>query len=547
MRECPYFILRLADENGADITCGYLTVLEDRGDTESGRQIDLFIVRIGARQSAGNAPLVYLAGGPGSSISDRFVGYLQSVLHQEYEIIAIDQRGAGFSRPTLNCHEADGQTRVSSGVWIPKCHQRLVQEHIALDTYNSANSANDIYDLLLTLELEKANVYGVSYGSRLALTLARDYPQRVRALILDGVLPPQVNRLEEHALNGNSAFERLFDGCAAITECRRAYPDLRETFFDVIRALNETPAKIETDDRDFLEIIDGDNLVFSFFDNLYYNNLIPYLPAYFDSFAQGIYTFDPAKKADEQRNRERFESQDPQPIESDLVAMEILQITDMEDLLNFYRRLSDDEVDAFAQQLALHMNYKSFQEYLGLDSLDEAKQYMEKLEDEERERVELEVRGWHDTFSEGTWLSFRCADEVPFNSLEAIVNRPAHLPVAVRKPLVQWAKGDIAKCDTWDVPASSPIENQPVASDIPTLLLSGHFDPVTPPEWGHEAGRHLTYSWHYVFPDAGHGVLFESDAECAESIALSFLANPEIQPDAACISDLTLPAFYIRP
>ena len=64
-RDCPYFIRRLADDRGADISCGYLVVPEDRKAIDSNRLIKLHVVRIAAKQPTGHAPLIYLHGGTG--------------------------------------------------------------------------------------------------------------------------------------------------------------------------------------------------------------------------------------------------------------------------------------------------------------------------------------------------------------------------------------------------------------------------------------------------------------------------------------------------
>ena len=464
--DCPFFIRRLAEDSDADISCGYLIVPEDREASENGRLIALFVVRIAARHPSGNAPLIFLTGGPGSAVAERLPFILGSQLRQNYEVIAVDQRGAGFSRPSLNCVELDDQTRTSYSDWRQDCYRRLLDEGIALHSYNSANNAKDIHDLLVALDIEEANIYGLSYGSRLALTVARDFPERLRALILDGVLPLQVKRLETHALNGYQAIEQLFADCSADRICNRAYPNLRESFYSALKTMDREPAEIDQGDKDYPIVITGDDLVNEIYAKLYDAHLIPFLPALIDAYAQGDYDYDPAEEA---RRRE-------------------------------------------AQTL------------IGAEML------------------------WNlDKSSEGLALSVACAEEVPFNSRDEIVNRAANLPGAVRRPLVEIAISDISNCSEWQVPRAPDLENQPVASDIPTLLLSGRYDPVTPPEWGAEAAQYLVNSWRYVFPDSGHGLLFRVDAGCAESIALSFLANPERRPNDACIAELTSPDFYIRP
>lgn len=547
LSDCPYFIRRLAADSGADISCGYLIVPEDRNDFDSARAIELFAVRIAARQPAEKSPLIYLTGGPGSSVSERIAGILESAVRDVHEIIALDQRGAGLSRPSLNCYERDDQTISSNVIWLRDCYRRLIGEGIALHSYNSANSAKDIHDLLVALEINEANIYGLSYGSRIALTLARDVPQRVRTLILDGVLPLQVNRLDTLAVMGNQAFDRIFLGCAAVSACGRAYPNLEEKFYEVIRNLNRAPAEIERSDDDYPVLISGDDFAHDIFFKLYEKQSIPYLPALIDAYAKGDFEYDPAQEARELEWQARYTANDPHANEYDLIAMDMLDIADIKRLFDHYRQLSADEWDELMAKIEYRMRVQPYQDYLELDSWTETEQYLKALDTKAHNLIEAEALGIHDGSSEGTQLSFECAEEVHFNSREAIANQAAMLPGPVRRALVDWAIASISDCQWWQAPQASGFENQPVASDIPTLLLSGQFDPITPAEWGEEAAKRLTNSWHYVFPDLGHGALFAGAAECADSIALSFLANPARQPDAGCLAALSMPDFYIRP
>jgi pimeloyl-ACP methyl ester carboxylesterase len=72
-----------------------------------------------------------------------------------------------------------------------RCRDRLIQEGIDLSAYNSAASAADVNDLRIALGYDQVNLYGVSYGSRLALTVMRDYPGILRSVILDSTYPPE--------------------------------------------------------------------------------------------------------------------------------------------------------------------------------------------------------------------------------------------------------------------------------------------------------------------------------------------------------------------
>ena len=92
--------------------------------------------------------------------------------------------------------------------------------------------------------------------------------------------------------------------------------------------------------------------------------------------------------------------------------------------------------------------------------------------------------------------------------------------------------GYFAICENWPVEKADPAVRQPVISDIPTLILAGEFDPVTPPEYGQMVAEHLSNSNFFEFPTIGHSVAVAN--ECARSIAAAFLENPNTRPDASC-------------
>jgi pimeloyl-ACP methyl ester carboxylesterase len=87
-------------------------------------------------------------------------------------------------------------------------------------------------------------------------------------------------------------------------------------------------------------------------------------------------------------------------------------------------------------------------------------------------------------------------------------------------------------CPAWNVSAAPPGERKPVKSDVPTLLLSGAFDWLTPPNWGKEAARHLSVSRHVVFRAQGHGV--SSQDPCAARLRDEFLVNPDPRAVPPC-------------
>jgi pimeloyl-ACP methyl ester carboxylesterase len=72
----------------------------------------------------------------------------------------------------------------------------------------------------------------------------------------------------------------------------------------------------------------------------------------------------------------------------------------------------------------------------------------------------------------------------------------------------------------------------PIKTDVPSLLLAGTYDPITPPEWNDNFRKQFDNHYYYVFPKVGHGVVFTT---CGLEITQQFIANPTQQPDAACL------------
>ncbi len=198
--DCTLF--NIQGDNKTD--CGYLFVPEDRTQPNSPLvQLAVAIVRSSSPNPAPD-PVVFLQGGPGAHSLDMLAGlntiYNNSPFYDilsQRDLILFDQRGVGYSLPSLNCPEVDDQTYQDLSLNLSReeaqlhsvhsyqaCHDRLVQDGKNLEAFTSAASAADVNDLLLALEYEKWNLLGVSYGTRLALTVMRDFPEGVRSVIL---------------------------------------------------------------------------------------------------------------------------------------------------------------------------------------------------------------------------------------------------------------------------------------------------------------------------------------------------------------------------
>lgn len=144
-----------------------------------------------------------------------------------------------------------------------------------------------------------------------------------------------------------------------------------------------------------------------------------------------------------------------------------------------------------------------------------------------------------DALSQGMMLSVMCTDDLIDRTPEDLLNVMAALPrqlVGSTDPEFEIEYGIFGICENWPVEEADPRVKEPLVSDIPTLALSGEFDPVTPPEYGQLVASYLRNSYFFELPGIGHDVLAAS--ECARSIVGDFVADPTQPPDASCIAEM---------
>jgi hypothetical protein len=143
-------------------------------------------------------------------------------------------------------------------------------------------------------------------------------------------------------------------------------------------------------------------------------------------------------------------------------------------------------------------------------------------------------------FSIGMQYSVQCHEEISFSQPgeEAV-------DLVTYPQLEQFFAGsselDAAVCAEWGAGMADAIENEPIRSDIPTLVLAGQYDPITPPAWGLTVATALSDHYYFEFPGVGHGA--SVSGECPLSITLAFLNEPAQEPNAACIAAMEGPEF----
>ncbi len=199
-------------------------------------------------------PIMYLDGGPGNTGLVSAPRVVAAGMNADRRVIFVDQRGTYHSDPFLSCPEQDAvyaevvamaysdpATGEKSDAATAACRDRLAGEGIALASYNTAENAADIADLRVAMGIDEWNLYGVSYGTDLALTVLRDHPDGIRSVVLDSVVPPNLNIVPAFWPAAAAAYDELFAACAGQAACAAAYPDLEAEFTETVNRLDAEP------------------------------------------------------------------------------------------------------------------------------------------------------------------------------------------------------------------------------------------------------------------------------------------------------------------
>jgi len=426
MAECPFAREEWAANLNAE--CRWLIVPERR-DHDDDRWVRLFIVILRAPQPSGRPPLGLLHGGPAESALLRMVrGASRQPLARD--IVIYDQRGAGLSQP---------DPCPAYPTTAAECAAFMRTDHIDPAAYSTPANVLDLMDLRVALGYDRWDLYGASYGSRLAQEAMRRDPHGIRSVILENPVPPGAE-IAEAPLTTQRALERVFAACHRSATCHGTFSHPMEDFLAVFDTLVRTPVFVPPPDTT------GDQAV---------------LDA--EGFAPAI------------------------------------------------RRLLRSREGIASLPLLLH-------ELRSGDRVRAA-----------GELFRLARSGGGDPVRAAFWL-VNCYDQfgpVYRARLDSIRS--------MAWPPLRGLGGSLAECPVWQESFAAPEDFQPVKSDIPTLVVSGEFDPRTPLEFGRRIAATLSRSYLFEMPGETHG---GGPTGCRAAILAEFLQDPEHKPDGSCIPNM---------
>ena len=232
----------------AGARCGTLEVAENPLEP-GGRKISLNIAIAPATgKSTEPDPVFFFAGGPGQAASETWV-MIRPVLNKirkSRDIVMIDQRGTGKSNKLACKSEIEEDLNQELDLDLvrtetEKClaeldgDPRLYTTTIAMGDYNRVREA---------MGYDKINIMGVSYGTRSAQVYLRLFPESVRTVTLDSVVPMQLALGQEHSLMLDRSVESVFEDCTEDEVCSSLYPNPVEELSALFMQLRNEPRQI---------------------------------------------------------------------------------------------------------------------------------------------------------------------------------------------------------------------------------------------------------------------------------------------------------------
>ncbi|MGE0729297.1 MAG: alpha/beta fold hydrolase [Acidimicrobiia bacterium] len=484
-REAPCPVpVPVPDTAGRTVRCGWAQVPAHHADP-AGATVEVAAAVIPARRPVGQPPLVMLAGGPGEKlVRPALLGSIVALandvpagltfLAQDRDLVLLEQRGAGASRPALECPEvanAWSRTGASAGAGLvdavvagyAACRARLVADGIDLAAFNTAEAARDVPAAVAALGYASFDLFGTSYGARLALQVARLPDSGLRRLVLASAIPAEADFVRDVGASYDAALHELGAACAEDPECARRVPDLVTALDGVLRRLEREPAPVVTIDPQTGRVVATTLDAFGF-----------------DSAVYGLF-YSPGGPA----------------LVPTLVARAAAG-----DLSGFSVAVSEAGSAAAAGAPAGQ----------GFGA---------------QESVSISL---------GQQVTFLCAEEHarPDEPLPAgtVRSYAAALFVAVH-PVLGHNLDRV--CQVWDVPPAPGLVFDPVRFEGPTLVVSGRFDQITPPAYGRAIAASLPASVSVVVPSAGHSPIVGA-GRCGLGVVIDFVSRAEpATVDTGCL------------
>ncbi len=435
-----------------ELRCGTYEVYEDR-TAMRGRRIGLKVLVLPALNGR-RAPdaLFILAGGPGQAATNLagFVSRTFARVRQERDIVLVDQRGTGGSNG-LECNLYGNSLPGHLGDLFPleaikACYAQWDQR-ADLRFYTTSLAMDDLDDVRAALGYETINLFGTSYGTRAAQVYMRQFPERVRTVILKGVTPISETIPPNIARDAQRSLQLVIEDCEKSATCRKSFPNFRREFADVLARLEKGSVGVQLSNGESSKVERGE-------------------------LSHGAF------------------------------------ITTLRSMLQSTATIAQ-------LPMLIHEAYKgNYSPYA-------------------REVLAIR-RGFSQSVSIGTFLSVINSEDMrlidPGQSDGTFMGDYYYRQL--RQACELLPRGEIP-----------PGYREPALSTMPVLLISGHFDPATPPQYGDVIAQNLRNGRHIVVRNGSHS--YTGLSPCIDNIMADFIIRAGVRDlDASC-ADRIPPIAYL--
>ncbi len=447
-------------ENASDsVFCGYYSTWENK-KAAAGKKIEIYVVVIPAIHSEEKKdPVFFFEGGPGAAASNSLSFYSEpgNPYRQYQDVVLIDVRGTGKSNP-LHCNSLEFKAGLQDqfkemypGTAVVRCRDSLSKTN-DLTQYTTENVVQDLEEIRAWLGYDKVNLYGLSYGTRVAQTYMKLFPESIVSATLWSPVAMNAKMPLFHARFAQDAINKIFDECLKDSLCRSEFPDIKNDFINLMSSWKTKSKQFHYTDQQGLPV----------------SIEIPW-PAFHTKIRSLSY----------------------HPAGMRTIPF-IIHSAAKGDLKPFIKLFPKESV-------------------------------------------------MDDFIAEGFYLCITCAEDVPFITEKEIPALIADTYMGNYR-IEQQRRA----CSLWNSAHLSPDILHPVSSAIPTLILSGGLDPVTPMAWADSIAAGLKNCRIIRIPQMGH--LFDglSNDQCFDTIVADFLRNHDLSRlNDSCISSMTPPEFII--
>jgi len=569
---CP---LPLTGEvEGETYECGVYTVPVNYSDPQAGT-INLTFVRLFASESAAEAPIVYLAGGPGQSAVLAAGGQMYGDLRRNRDLIFPAQRGTLFAQRlaledcvallgdqlgrselqafvdsvstdesregSVSFEQYLAQYSETVGAINNRCHEAFRQAGYDPAQFNTANSSNDLVGLMQALGYDSYNLHGTSYGTRLALETLRRHPQApIRSIVLDSPSAPTADRLNNFALAAHDMVMQLFANCAADATCNEAYPDLTNRTAALLDRLQIEPLVAGE------QTIGADEVIAQLLDpGGTRGNYLPRMIAELESGSTTTYRALLNREVGTESPEGSVVSQAINKFVQKVTVAGLQgsnPLTGLQALKEVLDGVLEDDPRAGLKAGAERVLADS-------EALPGILETIDALTDEELAQLremasgsgaqtdeaaaDLVVQASAKNNAHFLLSGIVCLEQLPFSDVQAALTQRDALAIPALGGSDAMLATEVGNCTDYPMGEPDATYGEPVISDVPVLILQGEYDTRTPPENGRALVEQLDNATLVIVPQAGHETWAVDN--CAARLGISFLGDPGLPLDLSCM------------